>query len=97
MRELYLSIPPWVVACGGIAMVAGLCGLVVMLLRRKWSIPLFQVGTIGVLLRDTWFVADGRIWEAASAPGLGLSILALLLFVFQLALAMYGARRGWLR
>lgn len=96
-RQLYLDIPVWAIISGAMAGVFSLIGLALAIAGKKKAIGFLALAFLCVLLRDGWFIYDGRVWDLISRISLILSSSFVIVFAVQLYSAIHGARKGWLR
>ncbi|HMP98506.1 MAG TPA: hypothetical protein PKC24_01915 [Cyclobacteriaceae bacterium] len=96
-RELMLDIPTWAMFAAGIGVISGVIGVSLVLLGRKLGAYTLLIPPIMFILRDTWFLIDGRVFGLISNLGLILSSLAVLIGIIQCVLAFNGVRKNWLK
>lgn len=96
-RDIWTSMPGWVVGAFAVAVWSGLLGAVGLLLRRSWARFAFAVSLLAVIVQFGWtFLATPILstigTSAAAFPAFILLVAAALLWFAGLA-----AKRGWLR
>ncbi|MCX2745505.1 hypothetical protein OO013_16615 [Mangrovivirga sp. M17] len=96
-RALYLDIPEWVMIAGGIGLVSSVIGLTLVLFGKRTGIWFLLITLIGVLLRDGWFIYDGRVWELIPKQSLILSSISVVIFIMQFLIALYASNKKWLK
>jgi hypothetical protein len=96
-RELFLDIPTWAMFAACIGVISGVIGVSLVLLGRKLGAYTLIIPPIMFILRDAWFLIDGRVLGLISNLGLILSSLAVLIGIIQCVLAFYGIRKNWLK
>ncbi len=88
--EYFYGFPAWVVACWALSVWGGVVGSALLLLRRRWAVPVLAVSLAAML--PTWvynyLLTDGlRIMGGAGAATFSAAI-----FVVALALWLYARR-----
>ena len=92
-----LSTPKWSHAAYAIAVNGGVLGVIFLLLRKTWAIPMFVLSLAGALLQDIdAFVLRGAL-EHFSAWWLVLPITVVAICVFEIWYARAAKAKGWLR
>ncbi len=91
-----LDTPLWAHSAYAIAVNAGVLGVIFLLLRKAWAIPMFVISLIGALLQfaDAYLLRGGlelfeRVW-------LVIPMLVILICVFEIWYSMQTKKRGWL-
>jgi uncharacterized membrane protein len=80
------SIPSWATAANAIAVIAGVLGCVLLLMRKIWAVPMFIISLLGIIVQDihAFVIADGiAVW------GAGAAVLPLVVLVIGIALILY--------
>lgn len=88
--DYFYAFPAWVVACWAASVWGGVLGSALLLLRRRWAVPVLAVSLAAML--PTWIynylLTDGlRIMGGAGAAAFSAAI-----FVVALALWLYARR-----
>ena len=94
--EFISSIPAWATGAYAIAVVAGVIGCVLLLLRKVWAVPVFAISLVAILVQDTYSFA---IADGISVFGAGAVVLPLVVLAIAVGLIFYSrmARgKGWL-
>ena len=95
-QALYASRPAWAISATAFAVWGGAAGSVGLLLRKRWSRPLFLVSLAGVIVQD---VALFGLSTAAAQAGPAAFALQGLVLVIAVALVVLGRKadaQGWL-
>jgi hypothetical protein len=95
-QALYASRPAWAISATAFAVWGGAVGCVGLILRKRWSRPLFLVSLVGVIVQD---VALFGLSTAAAQAGPAAFALQGLVLVIAVALVMLGRKadaQGWL-
>jgi hypothetical protein len=95
-QDLITSTPAWSNAAWAIAVNAGAFGSLLMLLRKRWAIPLFILSLVAILVQDfEAFV----LRDAYGVLGINSLIIPSMVLVIAIALVLYSRHardRGWL-
>lgn len=95
-QALYAARPAWSVVGSAVAVVAGTLGCLLLLLRRRWAVPVFAASLAGVVVQDVGlFGAFGAAGGVQMVP-LVLQGLVLLIAIGLLWLARRATRQGWI-
>ena len=80
-RAYLESVPAWVTAAFATSVFAAFIGCIGLLMRKKWSVPLFVLSLLAVLAQSvhTFFIQDAIAMEGAT---LGLSIAVIVISIF---------------
>ena len=97
MRELQLDIPKWVMVAGGTGVLSSIIGNLLVVFRKKQGAFILLITPIMAILRDGWFMVDGRVMDLIPTFSLILSSLGFLSAFIQPILAFYGIRKNWLK
>lgn len=96
-RKLYDAWPVWYAPVYGVAVWTGLIGSVLLALRRRVARPFFVVSLVAVVVMFGWtFVATDLIAVKGVVTATAFPIAIALTCVFQIWLAGYAERRGWI-
>ena len=95
-QQLYTQFPMWTKIAFALAVFGGFLGCVALLFRKKWSVLLFQISLIGVLVQmfHSLFIA-----KATDVFGPGAVFLPILVIVVAFALVWFSrlaVKKGWL-
>ena len=96
-RIVYGAMPSWLAIFYGIAVFAGALGALGLVLRRRWSMPLFAVSLAAVLVQMIALYALTPAWQASGASGLPMTLLVIGIAAFLFWYARRASARGWLR
>lgn len=96
VRELFLDIPTWAMFAAGIGVITSLIGVILILLGRKIGAYILLIPPIMFILRDGWFLIDGRVFDLISKASLIISSLGVFISIIQSILAFYGLKKNWL-
>jgi hypothetical protein len=95
-QALHTARPAWAVAASALAVWGGALGCLGLILRKRWSNPLFLTSLVGVIVQDI-----GLFGPAGAASHAGPSVIALQGMVLLVAVTLVGLGRaanakGWL-
>jgi len=94
-QAIYAARPFWSVVASIIAVVGGTLGCIALLLRKRWSLALFYVSLIGILIQDIGiFLVAGGATSVNPVP-LVLQGLVLVIAIGLISLGRYAAARSW--
>lgn len=96
-REVYAALPAWYNWVYAVAVGAGLAGSVALLVRSGTARALYIVSLIAVIVQFGWLFATTDIIAVRGfAASAGFPIFIVAVAVFQIWLAGYATRRGWI-
>ena len=91
-----LGTPAWAHSAYAIAVNAGVLGVIFLLLRKAWAIPMFVLSLIGALLQDLdAYVLRGAL-ENFEAVWLVIPITVIVICVFEIWYSRAAKAKGWL-
>ncbi len=96
--EMINNTPSWVTAAFALAVFAGILGSIGLLLRKKWSRPLFLLSLIAILAHQ--IVYNIFMSGAMEEYGMSAVVLPIVTFLIGLFLLWYsrkGIAKGWLK
>ena len=96
-RGAFLAEPSWVKAANGIAVVAGLGGAILLVMRRKAAEWLLLVSLIAVLVWLAGLIAVSPLRDSLSANDLIVALVVSALTWTIYWFARHSRQRGWLR
>ena len=91
MRAIFENEPTWALAAYAIGVFGGAIGCVLLLLRRKWAIPVLIASLAGVIAR--FFYA----YVQPDSPAVVTSITPIFVSGFFVWYANYAMQNGWLK
>ena len=93
----YLSnIPTWVTTAYGIAVITGIVGCILLLMRKTLAIPVFAVSLIAIIAQDTY---SFFLSNATEVFGTGVIVIPTVVLIISIGLVFYSRSskdRGWL-
>lgn len=95
-REFYETMPAWADGAFAVAVVGGVLGSVLLLLRKAWAIPFFIASLAGVLVQQyhAFVMADGL--RMFGAGNLVLPALVMVIAVFLVWYSRKAGARAWI-
>jgi len=96
-QHLYRDMPLWVNVVFACEVFGGTLGCLLLLLRKKWALPLFVISLLGVLAQTTniWLLTDAI--SAMGAPAVVMPLVAIVIGTAMIFLAKSAISKGWLR
>ena len=96
-RGLYENAPGWYMPLYGIATWSGLLGSVLLGLRRRWARPIYVVSLVAVVVMFGWtLVMTDLIAVKGFVTAAAFPIFIALVAAFEIWLAGYAEKRGWI-
>ena len=96
-QEMYINTPIWLKAVHGIATVGGCLACVGLLLKKKWSMPLFMISLIAIVLQmgySIFFTDASEILGAAQAYVIPILVIGIGVFLWYYSKSANA--KGWL-
>lgn len=95
-QAMYAARPPWSVVASVVAVAGGTLGCIALLLHKRWSLALFFVSLVGILLQDigVFLVAGGA--TSRNLVPIVLQGLVLVVAIGLIVLARRAISRTWL-
>ena len=91
-----LGTPAWGHSAYAIAVNAGVLGVILLLLRKAWAIPLFVISLVGALLQDLdSYVLRGAL-ELFDPVWLVIPITVVVICGFEIWYSLRAKAKGWL-
>jgi len=91
-----LGTPAWAHSAYAIAVNAGVLGVIFLLLRKTWAIPMFILSLVGALLQDLdAYVLRGAL-ENFDAVWLVIPITVIVICAFEIWYSLRAKAKGWL-
>ena len=94
--EYLTAIPGWVTTAYGVAVISGVLGCILLLMRKTLAIPLFIVSLVAIIAQDTYsFILS----DAIAAFGMGVIAIPTVVLIIAIGLVFYSRSskdKGWL-
>ena len=91
-----LDTPAWAHSAYAIAVNAGVLGVILMLLRKAWAIPMFLLSLLGAVLQDLDAYVLRDALEFFDSVWLALPIIVILICAFEIWYSLRAKANGWL-
>ncbi|HVJ03101.1 MAG TPA: hypothetical protein VM662_13035 [Sphingomonas sp.] len=96
-RAYYDALPGWFAFVYAVAVLGGLLGSLALLMRSKLARPLFVLSLIAVVVQFGYvFLGTDLIGHKGAGATLPFPLFIAAMAVFQIWLAGYAERRGWI-
>jgi hypothetical protein len=96
-QAMYTGQPAWYVGAFAIAVFAGACGCIGLLLRKKWSLPLFIASFIAVILQHLYVFVTSDIGKMLKGTDLIMPVMIPVIAIFLVWFSWKCAAKGWLK
>lgn len=95
-RALYEGVPAWAVSAFAIAVFGGALGSLLLLLRKRLSVPVLVVSLVGVLVQmyHSFFVANSM--EVYGPGAIAMPTMVVVIAFYLVWLSRSSVLRGWL-
>ncbi len=91
-----LGTPKWAHSAYAIAVNAGVLGVIFLMLRKNWAIPMFVLSLVGALIQDLdAYILRGAL-EHFDAFWLVIPITVVVICVFEIWYSLRAKAQGWL-
>jgi hypothetical protein len=96
-RQMYLARPGWLLIAYAVATFSGLAGVVGLLLRKAWAVPMLAVSLVSAIIQFGYVLFGmGALQELGAAATLPLPLVVVTIGAGLLWLATRSRTRGWL-
>lgn len=96
-RAVIEAMPQWATLAFAVAVLSGLAGAVLLLLRRRPAEPLLLLSLVAVIVQDSAYLLDPQLSNLTASDDLFLPFLVILVCYLVWHLAWQARRWGWLR
>lgn len=96
-RPVMEAMPDWQTAVYAIAVWSGLLGAILLLMRRRWSVPVLLVSLIGAVGTFLPFAIVPAVRELATEGDAVAAIIVIALCWTSFWFARHSGQRGWLK
>lgn len=95
-RQLIASQPAWFMFVFAIAVFAGALGSLMLLLKKKFAMPLLVLSLLGVLAQKAYVHLFSDIYTIMGSGAMVLSILVIVIALFLVWFARMSIAKGWI-
>lgn len=96
-RAYFAALPGWLTIVYAVAVGAGLLGSIALLFRSKLAQPLYIVSLIAVIVQFGYvFAATDILAHKGAAATVPFPLFIFVVAIFQIWLAAFARRRGWI-
>lgn len=96
-RAIWDAAPVWMIGAFALAVWVGLAGAVLLLMRKRLSVPVLLASLIAVVVQFSALVVVPQLRESISSDALTVPIVIIIAAYAIWQFAKLAARRGWLR
>jgi len=90
--------PAWLTGVYALAVFSGLLGCLLLLLKRKWAIPVFGISLMMVLIQMIYaWVATDSIAAFGTVQGIVMPLMIIVIAIFLYFYSKGAAGKGWLK
>jgi hypothetical protein len=94
--DFFLNTPAWAHSGYAIAVNAGVLGVLFLLLRKSWAIPLFYISLAGALVQDLDAFVIRNAIEVSGMGAVALPLIIIAVCAFEIFYARKARAKGWL-
>lgn len=95
-QALYTNTPAWATAAFAIAVFGGTLGSISLLLRKKWTKPVFLVSLIGIIIQMIHSFFLSKNMDVYGPGAMIMPIMVLIIGVYLLLYSKSAIAKGWL-
>lgn len=93
-QALYTDLPAWVTAAFAIAVFGGALGCILLLLKKKLAIRVFQLSLLGILVQMTYNLFMSNAAEVYGPGGVIMPVMVLIIGFFLVWYSGNAAKKG---
>ncbi len=95
-QELFKIMPSWVNIAFGVAVVAGVAGCVLLLIRKKLALPVFGLSLLGILAQNTYMFFLSDTFTVMGSSAMVFPICVIMIAIGLIVLTNIANKNGWL-
>ncbi|MFC3717382.1 hypothetical protein ACFONC_14620 [Luteimonas soli] len=96
-RTIHAAMPGWLWVVDFVAVIAGVLGSILLLMGRRFALPMFWVSLVAVVVLFGYCLFPGRMIELlGAAQALPMPVLVTAIAVLLVWFARKAAARGWI-
>ena len=90
------SVPWWNWAAYGLAVITGVLGSIMLLMKKRWATLLFSLSLIGILIQNIWTFLFSDMAETMGSDIYLMPTLVIAIGILLLFLSKRAEREGWI-
>jgi len=91
------SLPSWYNYIFGVAVIAGVLGALLLLLRKKIAIPVFGISLLAVLAQMGYWLFATEVMDVMGMVSVVMPLIVIIVAIFLYFYSKGAALKGWLR
>lgn len=91
------SLPSWYTAAFAIAVFSGLLGCLLLLMRRKWAVPVFLVSLLAVLVQMGYWLLATDAMEVYGTQAVIMPLIVIIVAIFLYFYSKGASQKNWLK
>jgi len=95
-QALYADVPSWVTAAFAIAVFAGVLGSLMLLIKKKWAIPVFILSLITAIVTQAHHLFMTDAPEVYGSMVYFMPAMVIIIAVFLVMYSRKAASKGWI-
>ncbi|MEC3966013.1 hypothetical protein [Flagellimonas halotolerans] len=95
-REVFEGIPAWATAAFAIAVFSGALASIALLLRKKWSRPLFVISLIAAVAQFIHWLFISNAVKAFGPSTYAMPAIIIIIGIYLVFFSKKGIEKGWL-
>lgn len=95
-KEWARSTPRWIYLVFAISVATGVAGSICLLLRKRWSVRLFTISLVAVMIQMVYTMLIARGLQVMGPSGAVMPAVVVSLALVWLLFAMFSQGKGWL-
>lgn len=96
-RALYESAPAWATSAFAVAVWAGALGSVLLLIRKKWAIPVLIVSFVGIVVQMVHSFGIANSIEVYGPGGMVMPVMVLIIGAALIWFSRKANEKGWMK
>lgn len=96
-RQITQAMPRWIMLPFAMATIGGVLGMLGLLLRRSWAVPMLLVSLLALVVQFVSVYLTTPVWALTGAAGAAFPLVLWLVALGLWLFARRAAARGWLR
>jgi len=96
MKDAYLNSPTWNWIAYGIAVICGVLGSVMLILKKKSAVLLYGLSLIGILIQNFYGFVLTMMYQEMGGGAFVMPFLVIVIGIYLYMLSRRAARSGWI-